>query len=215
MSAKRKGLFRALALMFISILLLNISPMTHAHELEPGRSYRWGTTKVSSGVRRAYVECSDAYLNNSVLSPLYSSALSHWTNNSGGKAEFVNTSFSASNCDFVTPSQQYWPYQAGLEGIVYLQNSSGQWKIENYYGSNTGFNSGDIVFAVIWFNPSTSGYNTSFKRTALIRHEMGHVLGLGHTDNSSTASIMYQYLYETKWDSVQDHDRADLASFYP
>ena len=127
----------------------------------------------------------------------------------------IDTAFGSSKVDFVTVSDvniwnQYFSNEQGA--VACVRNSAGQYPIENPYGP-TGFNSGTIVSAQILVNPSSAVYNTTFKQDYMLRHELGHVMGLGHTP-LNVISIMNPSENPT-YNTVQTHDINDLNAFYP
>lgn len=89
-----------------------------------------------------------------------------------------------------------------------MKNANGEWAV-NPNGSTGTFTSGYIKYAQILCQPNIT-YGDNYSRDFVLRHEMGHVLGLGHTD-SSTTSIMNT---NGVTNSLSTHDTTDLANFY-
>lgn len=92
MKPKKKIVLSMLVL--VGILVLSFSPIVQAHEIGDGKWYRWWDIRFTVTTDTyVYVSCNSDNLK-SPLSSYYGSSLTHWTNNSANKAQFVNTSFS-------------------------------------------------------------------------------------------------------------------------
>ncbi len=173
----------------------------YAHEILPGHVFRWGY--VTGGV--CNLKPSDEILDSNLAS-FYTSALSHWNSNSAGVTSWVDTPFATSNVDFGTPIN--WAWGDTVYGQTFIRNSSGEWFVDTN-GVNGNFTSGKITYAQVHIK-SELAKSGSYHKNFILRHEMGHVVGLGHTDNI-TMSIMNE-MRDT--DILEDHDRIDLQNFY-
>ena len=76
----------------------------------------------------------------------------------------------------------------------------------------TTFTYGYIHSAKIYLNVDYANISQN-RRDNLLRHEFGHVLGLGHPSDI-TISIMRRY-NNSSIINPQNHDRNDLLAFYP
>ncbi len=189
----------------------------------------------------AHVDVS-GYTLNDELGARYYAALEEWNTSSGGKAYFNDVPISSSKCDLVVPYEtpsgvyedyeSYWYLGDNYLGGAFLKNSYGQWNknyqpgilgsngyvVENVYDGP--FDSGLIVYAIIYFSPRMENYVASGQSTTnvidyTLRHELGHVLGLGHPPNSEfKITIMYAAFGDFLTKYVEDYDRAVLAQFY-
>ena len=210
---KKSKLIKKFSIILGLILLFTSCLSVNAHEITPG-PYRWGDTRYSNGVRHCYLLTNADYLS-SINSARYQSAISHWNSFSNNKVVMIDTAFGSSKVDFVTPNASIWEqyFDDATAAITCAKNEAGQYPFNNPYGSS-GFNSGIIVSAQILVNPSTVTYSTMFKQDYLIRHELGHVMGLGHPP-TNVVSLMYPYINSAPYNTVQTHDISDLNLFYP
>lgn len=189
------------------MFLFVITPQTHskiyAHELYNGCTFRWNY--VIGGI--CNLKPSNEILDTN-LSNIYNNALSHWNSNSTGTTNWIDTSFEISNVDFATPTSDNWLWGDSVLGMTFIQNQSDQWFVEPD-GNLGSFTSGNITYAQIQINPDMLNYS-NYTKNSTLRHEMGHVVGLGHTDGN-TMSLMNPYMVT---DILEDHDRTDLQNFY-
>lgn len=139
-----------------------------------------------------------------VLSTTYSSAwtnaMANWRNNSNSKVYVTSGVYS-----FPSTRACIWDH---------VWNWGSQYAATALSTSN-----GKITQAQIYMNTnSTSSWNLTDKEQN-VAHEIGHVCGLNDTP-SPVVSIMRQGRGSTDFNwwwyqNPKDHDRTDLASFYP
>lgn len=177
------------AVALVSILSLTFH--TSAHEVGSGRSYRWyniGNLPVNAD------EAGD------ISSSLIANSFNEW-NTKTGVTTFRWESYTNSKVDFSTRDK--WIDGSGFVAQTALRNSGDQWSC--YWGSGvtTGFNSGTVYYSIVFVNPA-------WANAYVIKHELGHVLGLGHATN--VPSIMYPS--SGKYSTVQQHDVDDIRNWY-
>ena len=231
--SKRMALKGLVLTALIGAFILPLNPISQAHELSLTGQYRWYLTNMSNGVKYANVTCNYDLLTINgqvIIGSQVDTARSYWNVYSANKAKFDYAVSGVAKCDFITTTQPAWNNLENVEGnvlaITLLRNSSGQMNIAGSTYGVGGFNSGTAVYAAIWFNPGnvaiySPGYPKAylytndyvFRQNYLIRHEMGHVLGLGHPPDT-TVSLMHAH-DDSPWNIPQDHDRNDLIAFYP
>lgn len=194
-------------LLIVCLLVVSLFSNTYAHEIliTPTSWYRWAPRIKEIGYETCHLKTNSSYLYKSQYKNRYSSCLSAWNNNSSNRVYSVDTAFSTSNVDF---KDNTWSsaWGANTAGITFAYNSSG------YDWLSGNFNSGGIYRAVIYLNPDLATVLSQTQIDYLLRHELGHVLGLGHPPDT-TASIMHRYV-NTTWTIPQSHDRSDLTSWY-
>jgi len=142
------------------------------------------------------------------------------------RVSMVSSSFMNATVCVATPSEQYWEDKVGIENIYdYIAFT----QIANIYGtfingSNISFSNRSIKFSAIYVNPYDSVWDdfTGPKRIAIIAHELGHSLTLGHSNPYyypapipvNDASIMKWHPDDIAGIPVA-HDIADLQAKYP
>lgn len=227
---------RIVIVLSLFAMLLTLPIVANAEEWGVGddglyHSYRWGITGVDAitGKTYLYLPISDDLLNqNSALSaqlldiyndPNYErvgtiAAIQDWYTSTSGKVRFVDTDFSTSKVDVIHATVELG-WNRDINAQAFLKNSSNQWSSTDSYYSPGGFNSGTAVYGAIIFNNKISALSNSTAPYAayVLKHEMGHILGLGHTN--TVYSIMSQEYSELINANIQAYDVAVLNQFYP
>ena len=159
------------------------------------------------------------YSLSSEISQYFTTSVGAWPSVTNAVAT-TETTTGYSNVDITTPSQTSWDQLTG----VYSQ----------YYTAFTMFTTTDniqvigdadklksttrvIKYALIYFNPEELFLGTNMHKKATIVHELGHVLGLGHTNEGpnslNVSSIMNQNQSFTYF-LPQNHDIVDIEAKY-
>ncbi len=193
-----------LCVIFIICGLFQAPVCSLAHEVGPGRSYRFrdiGNIPVTMDTM------------STIPQSIVYEGFNDW-NNKTGKTNFYWGSFANARCYFTSPRLEYWMWGDGVMAQTLVENDARLWNVKCLYGE-AGFSSGTVRKAIIEVHPNGEVYYPleSLKRY-LVRHELGHVLGLGHVPmDYSIASIMYP-TDASQWHEVQPHDVADIHAFY-
>lgn len=111
-----------------------------------------------------------------------------------------------------------WFYESKYQNIkaaAFLKNSNNNWLVNPDTGNPGTFTSGDISYSRIYIKPASLAGASTNELHYTFRHEIGHVLGMGHVINmSSYNSLMYQYYVNNVY-RVLIHDIDVLEGFYP
>lgn len=183
------------AVALVSILSLTFH--TSAHEVGSGRSYRW------YNIGNLPVNADQA---EDINSSLIQDSFNEW-NEKTGTTTFHWSSFSNSKVDFVgtstLPKEEDPDEYYSITALTVLRDSNDRWSSYWGRGIKTGFNSGTVYYSIVFVNPA-------WANSYMVKHELGHVLGLGHTTN--VPSIMYPN--DGEYDTVQQHDVDDIRNWY-
>ena len=194
----------------------------YAEEIGPGRHYRWNWTYINASgtVRKCRLKLSNDYLSGNWAS-YYNDTVNHW-NTLGtqfndplkDKVYAYDVAFANAKCDLYTASSNSFMYTnpdyAALYGISVYKNSNNSWSIDPLTGEESTFLSGTITYAACYFARSPDSANAY---RYYMRHEIGHVFGMGHVFSDS--SIMIWYWAGGNNYKVRLHDITVLEGFYP
>jgi hypothetical protein len=210
----KKSISLLLIIGMICISSINI----FAHEVFSSYPHRWDNIDgYSYYPYHAYciLKTNGSLLNSNWSSP-YTSSIYNWNNYSDLYVSATDTDFTQSEVDLYTYST--WPSNYPVNGIAKTDcydDDGDKWDNSDFTpNSNCDTN---IVSASIGTNPK---YNSDtalsqYNKRYAIAHEMGHVLGLGHPEDT-VESLMHKDTSRTwsDYDLPKNHERTDLADFY-
>jgi hypothetical protein len=209
---------------FIMVVLLSGVPVFAHYMYYDGNDLPYTQTwYYRIGYNQAYIKYNQDYLVNSdhMNQSYVGSAASRWETASD-RVDFYHTSFSYSKVDVLTPTQNVWE---DLVGEYYIHMAAAATVNKNLDGiivtaANISYVNRTIKISTIYCNPydeDWADYSLD-RRKALIAHEFGHSLTLGHCDVNTYPcgydSIMKKYDIEISL-NPQSHDITDLYNRYP
>lgn len=211
-------------LLFLTCLALPASAEeVGAFEGETHR-YRWAWTYVNSGgdVTKCRVKVNGDNLN-SAYSSYLTSAINHWNTLDSrfgyykDKVYCYSVAFANSKVDVYTAASNSWMYTksefSDIDAITLYKNSSGVWSRDPLTGTKGSFSSGTVSYSRIYCKSFSTAPAYSGKNNYIFRHEIGHVLGMGHVATGSLNSLMWPYYGNIT--NVCLHDIDVLEGFYP
>ena len=223
---KVNGFLFFLAAIFV-LCTTSLNIRTQAAELlNNSYQYRWAHTYINANgdVKKCRVKVNGDNVSND-QSVAYSEAVYHWNNlrslNNFGyyndKVYIYNVDFENSKLDFFSkqPSSGHWiylPAYSNYYAVTCHKSTSAAWLINQNNGNQGSFTTGgSISYCRIFMkNFATDGSAYRFGQY-IMRHEIGHVLGMGHYIGNSIMVPSYQEnLYK-----VCIYDRDVLQAFYP
>lgn len=201
-------------MMVIGLLFLNVQEVA-AHEA-------YYSNGVGVPLRWAHVDNTICYVKISTYNlsedytPYYNDVIYAWPNASA-RVSVTPTTFAESNIDLVTPTEAAWremfPGDAAFVKGSTERTSTDGVKINS--AATASASSGFIDYASCLFTP-LGGYTSTTQKKGTMVHELGHALGLGHSNMdypSDDPSNMRWGTIENYW-TPQTHDINDLDSFY-
>ena len=149
----------------------------------------------------------------------------YYNNYSGGLVTLQHTSsYSSATVQFklksTDPALSYRIYAR-----TYSKNAAGDWLGNIRPGSSSiedgSFNTGEIVFSEIHFNPDNVDSSLAQKKLKFLsRHETGHALGLRHPfefgEAGTVIALMHPDADSSDWrETFQDYDYQELRKTFP
>jgi peptidoglycan hydrolase-like protein with peptidoglycan-binding domain len=215
---KRKMITKVFVMVFALATIFTMfgyNKDAYSHELNPNtKGFRWtNTTSIYNNKRWVNIYYNGQYLNNNWTTPLTQAANS-WNNSANSRTNFIQTNYASSKLQLT--AYVTWPGWAPPLAYAFatIADTNGAWLMNLNTGSYNWNIGSRIIAGGIYTNPrwnSNSVLSADNKRKVLV-HEMGHIMGLGHTTSGS--SIMWANLQDCTGNPTV-HDTTDLANFYP
>ena len=135
------------------------------------------------------------------------------------KVYIYDVPFAQSKLDFYTATQSSmnWFYAnefSDIKAATFFKNSNNNWLINPDTGGDGTFTSGDVSYARIYIKPTDLAGTTNKEKHYAFRHEIGHVLGMGHVALGAQNSLMTPS-YVNNCYGVKIYDINVLEGFYP
>lgn len=193
------------------------------------RPIRWAWTYINSNgdVRKCRVKLNADNLTTTVWTNVYNDSINHWNtldqqfSYSQDKVYAYSTSFANSKCDLYTAPSNHFIYSNAqyvlADAVTNYKNANGEWFLDDD-GEEGPFHSGTATYARIYFKAPTESLSLN-RRMWVMRHEIGHVMGLGHVNPLKKRSLMHPLWGENSVNDstyyVTSYDISILEKFYP
>jgi hypothetical protein len=200
----------SLIIVVLTLFVLNVN--IFAEDFAPGYPLRWNFVSYYSpaGHNRCDVPCANLGLD-STYSGNYQNTLSNWSLNSNNYVLSYNTLPEYSKVDFSSyATAEQWPALFGSSTAAFTLHYDSVWdcfETDGEYAADM-----KIHYVQIVTNPGLNYYVVWIGTDKVLGHELGHAVGMGHTLDTSTASIMRNG--QVSWNTPQDYDRSVLSGFY-
>lgn len=194
------------------------------------RPIRWAWTYINSNgdVRKCRVKLNADNLTAYTWTSIYNDSINHWNtldqqfSYSQDKVYAYSTSFDASKCDLYTAASSHYLNTNSIYALTYAEtnfkNANGEWFWNLSTGDTGTFYSGTATYARIYFKTPATSLSLN-QRKWIMRHEIGHVLGLGHVNSMNKQSLMHPLWSSSSTNDsiykVTSHDISKLEGFYP
>lgn len=161
----------------------------------------------------AYLMANSSNLNTSYSGTVFTNGMNLW-NNSSGHIDIAIANYSNSNVDYYSVTSSTWKsngWKSSLIGWTQVYNGGTACYSDSTASDNTCTKT--VNYAGIFMNDANIP-STSAKRSAVLAHEAGHAVGLGHTlaSPSQIASMMNP---ATTSNSPTKYDVDNLNAIYP
>ncbi len=152
-----------------------------------------------------------------------------WSSSCPNEVNIQSGTFNSSNVLLSTPTITYWDNAFGSwSSLIYGITQSTTSDSVTFGGFNGSQDWGTLnnsskqfVSSAVFISPYLDSSNESFLMQATLTHELGHTLGLGHSDNpnnnpisTTTKSIMRMDVSSLTYNTPQNHDKTDIANKY-
>ena len=185
--------------------------------------YRWKWTYINSTgtVKKCRVKVNGDNLFSS-YKPILTSAVNHWNSldtvygPEKDKVYCYLVDWDNSKVDFFSAGSGSWFYGAAFaekQAITLYKNSNGVWSRNPNTGVTGTFTSGTVSYARVYSKSFSTSSAYANRNQYYYRHEIGHVLGMGHVEPLAHNTIMEPFYANVH--IVTSYDISVLEGFYP
>jgi hypothetical protein len=207
---------RTVVFLITIFMILGITSSAFAHSIFYSPS--WTGYNLSwyyrTATNQAYIKVNQDYIiETDYLEQSYVDIARYRWYSTSTRVSAIHTSFSSSNVDYLTPAESYWIDHVGYSNRYCVVAYTDLVNLDGVYlnASNISYSNRSVRYAAVYVSPYDTTWDnySSYRRKAILAHEMGHFFCLGHPDDPNYPENIYN-----SEDSIMEYYAEDIA-YYP